>query len=41
MPYIANPDLPRRFELGAALNPPDYTTFYGGGEAGYTDYPTL
>lgn len=41
VPYLANPDLPRRFELGAALNPPDFATFYGGGEAGYTDYPTL
>jgi N-ethylmaleimide reductase len=39
--YIANPDLPERFRLGASLNSPDETTFYGGGEAGYTDYPTL
>jgi N-ethylmaleimide reductase len=40
--FIANPDLPKRFELNAALNPPaDPKTFYGGGEAGYTDYPFL
>ena len=39
--YIANPDLPERFAQGAALNEPDPETFYGGGAAGYTDYPTL
>jgi N-ethylmaleimide reductase len=38
---IANPDLPRRFELGADLNVPDESTFYGGGDEGYLDYPTL
>lgn len=40
-PFIANPDLPKRFALGAALNEPDAETFYGGDERGYTDYPTL
>jgi N-ethylmaleimide reductase len=40
-PYIANPDLVERFRVGAALNAPDASTFYGGGERGYTDYPTL
>jgi N-ethylmaleimide reductase len=40
-PFIANPDLPRRFELGAPLNEPDQATFYGGNEHGYTDYPFL
>lgn len=40
-PFIANPDLPERFRLGAALNEPDHATFYGGAEAGYTDYPFL
>ncbi len=40
-PFIANPDLGRRLRLGAALNVPDLKTFYGGGAAGYTDYPTL
>ncbi len=39
--YIANPDLPARFAQGAPLNEPDPDTFYGGGAAGYTDYPTL
>jgi 2,4-dienoyl-CoA reductase-like NADH-dependent reductase (Old Yellow Enzyme family) len=28
--FLANPDLPRRLKLGAALNEPDPTTFYGG-----------
>ncbi len=37
--FIANPDLPRRIELGLPLNPYDRTTFYGGTEKGYTDYP--
>jgi N-ethylmaleimide reductase len=40
-PYIANPDLVERLQAGAALNTPDKTTFYGGGEKGYTDYPAL
>jgi len=39
--YIANPDLVARFAAGTALNEPQTTTFYGGSEAGYTDYPTL
>ena len=39
--FLANPDLPERLRLGAALNAPDRATFYGGGAAGYTDYPTL
>lgn len=38
---LANPDLPKRFELNAALNQPDQATMYGGGEHGYTDYPFL
>lgn len=37
--FLANPDLPRRFALNAPVNQPDPTTFYGGGEKGYTDYP--
>jgi len=40
-PFIANPDLVARLEKNAPLNAPDSTTFYGGGAAGYTDYPTL
>lgn len=39
--YIANPDLPERFKIGAALNPPDAETFYASGPKGYIDYPTL
>jgi N-ethylmaleimide reductase len=39
--FIANPDLPKRFELGAPLNAYDRATFYGGKEKGYTDYPTF
>ena len=39
--FIANPDLPERFRLGAVLNEPQPTSFYGGSETGYTDYPVL
>jgi N-ethylmaleimide reductase len=39
--YIANPDLVERLRTGAALNVPDRATFFGGGAAGYTDYPAL
>jgi N-ethylmaleimide reductase len=39
--FIANPDLGRRLREGAALNPLDTSTLYGGGERGYTDYPAL
>ena len=39
--FISNPDLPRRIALNAPLNEADTTTFYGGGEKGYTDYPTV
>lgn len=39
--YIANPDLPERFRTHAGLNTPDRSTYYGGGEKGYTDYPAL
>jgi N-ethylmaleimide reductase len=39
--FLANPDLPRRLQLGAVLNEPDPKTFYGGGAAGYTSYPAL
>lgn len=40
-PFLANPDLPRRIELGAPLNPPDPATFYTSGPEGYVDYPFL
>lgn len=39
--FLANPDLPERFRVGAALNAPDKATFYAPGEKGYTDYPAL
>ncbi|MBD2771357.1 alkene reductase [Iningainema tapete] len=39
--FLANPDLPRRFQLNAPLNEPNPKTFYGAGEKGYTDYPFL
>jgi 2,4-dienoyl-CoA reductase-like NADH-dependent reductase (Old Yellow Enzyme family) len=39
--FIANPDLPRRFTLGAQLNAPNPETFYSHGPEGYVDYPTL
>ena len=39
--FIANPDLPERFRNGAELNVPNRSTFYGGTEVGYTDYPAL
>jgi 2,4-dienoyl-CoA reductase-like NADH-dependent reductase (Old Yellow Enzyme family) len=39
--FIANPDLPRRLQLEAALNAPVPETFYGGDTRGYTDYPSL
>jgi N-ethylmaleimide reductase len=40
-PFLANPDLVERFRVGASLNVPDQTTFYGGDARGYIDYPTL
>ena len=40
-PFIANPDLVERFREDAGLNPPEKTTFYGGRERKYTDYPSL
>jgi N-ethylmaleimide reductase len=40
-PFIANPDLGARLKQGGPFNTPDRATFYGGGDAGYTDYPRL
>lgn len=40
-PSISNPDLAERLRRGAYLNEWDASTFYGGDEHGYTDYPTL
>jgi 2,4-dienoyl-CoA reductase-like NADH-dependent reductase (Old Yellow Enzyme family) len=39
--FIANPDLPKRFEVGAPLNEPVVETFYTHGGEGYVDYPAL
>jgi len=39
--FIANPDLPRRYREGAALNEPVSATFYAAGPEGYIDYPSL
>lgn len=39
--YISNPDLVQRFALNAPLNDYDRSTFYGGTEKGYIDYPFL
>lgn len=39
--FIANPDLPKRFELNAELNEVDKTTMYSGQDKGYIDYPFL
>lgn len=40
-PFIGNPDLVRRLRDDAPLAAPNRETFYGGGAAGYTDYPAL
>lgn len=40
-PFIANPDLVRRFRENAPLNSLDQSTLYGGDSKGYTDYPIL
>ena len=39
--FIANPDLPHRFQTKAPLNQPDATTFYAFTSKGYTDYPLI
>jgi 2,4-dienoyl-CoA reductase-like NADH-dependent reductase (Old Yellow Enzyme family) len=39
--FLANPDLPRRFAVGAPLNRWNADTFYSDGSVGYTDYPAL
>lgn len=40
--FLANPDLPRRFQLNAPLNEYDRSTFYTSDPViGYTDYPFL
>ncbi|MER7830846.1 alkene reductase [Streptomyces sp. NPDC095602] len=39
--FLANPDLPARFRTGAPLNALNPEGLYGGGDAGYIDYPVL
>jgi N-ethylmaleimide reductase len=39
--FLANPDLPARFKVGAPLNTPNSATFYTQGAEGYSDYPRL
>ncbi|MGB5161095.1 MAG: alkene reductase [Thermoanaerobaculia bacterium] len=39
--FLANPDLPARLAANGPFNEPDFETFYGGGEKGYSDYPAL
>ena len=41
VPFIANPDLVERFKQNTSFNELDQSTFYQGGEKGYTDYPNL
>jgi len=38
---LANPDLVTRLQKKAPLNQPNPATFFGGGAAGFTDYPIL
>ena len=40
-PFIPNPDLVDRLRNGWPLAEADPATFYGGGAAGYTDYPAF
>jgi len=37
--FLANPDLPTRLSRRGPLNVPDTSSFYGGAERGYIDYP--
>lgn len=41
VPFIANPDLVERLKTGAPLQTARRSAYYGGGAAGYTDFPTL
>ena len=41
VPFISNPDLPRRLALDAPLAEANVRTFYNRGPQGYTDYPAL
>jgi N-ethylmaleimide reductase len=39
--FLANPDLPARLRTGGPFNTPDPSTYFGGTEKGYVDYPAL
>jgi 2,4-dienoyl-CoA reductase-like NADH-dependent reductase (Old Yellow Enzyme family) len=41
VPFISNPDLPRRFAENTPLNQTNFETLYAEGSVGYTDYPSL
>lgn len=41
VPFISNPDLPRRFKENLPLNETNFNTVYAEGALGYTDYPAL
>ncbi|MBV6625999.1 MAG: alkene reductase [Rivularia sp. (in: Bacteria)] len=41
VPFIANPDLPKRYRQDASLNEADPSTFYTHEAKGYIDYPKL
>jgi len=40
-PYIANPDLVERLATGVPLAEVDWSTVYGSGPQGYSDYPAI
>lgn len=40
-PFIANPDLVERLKIGAPLASFNPAALYGGGAAGYADYPAI
>jgi N-ethylmaleimide reductase len=40
-PFLANPDLVQRWRAHAAVNAPDFSTFYTPGPKGYIDYPAM
>ncbi|MFE3829507.1 alkene reductase [Streptomyces sp. NPDC059092] len=39
--FLANPDLPARLKAGGPYNAPDPSSFFGGDDKGYIDYPAL
>ncbi|MFF0746102.1 alkene reductase [Streptomyces sp. NPDC004111] len=39
--FLANPDLPARLAAEGPYNTPDPSSFFGGTEKGFTDYPAL